>query len=118
MKKIFVLLFGLLAAGQVFAQASQTPCVAGAAQPFTATTGGLFVSRGFPVRCSANVYVNTEQNAIALVAGGVSTKGNNRFSATTNGGAVPGVACTNAGGAVCASTEASTGLTTLLSSAT
>jgi len=116
MKKIFVLLFGLLAAGQVFAQASQNPCNNGAQADFTATTAGLFVTRGFPVRCSSNVFVNTEQNTIALVVGGASGKGNNSFRASTNGGAITGSPCANAN--VCINTDASSGLAALLSSAT
>ena len=116
MKKIFVLLFGLLAAGQVFAQTARTPCTGTGSGTDYVATAGNFVARGFPVRCSNNVFVATLENAIAFTAGAASSKGNNKFEGSTGGGAIRGQTCANP--TVCINTDASSGLLALLALAT
>jgi len=96
MKKIFVLVFGVLAVGQVFAG---TLCTNGAATGSGVTSGNFtvvanqFVVRTFPVKCSANVEVNHQETAVAFGVGSLSTKGKSYFVGTTGGGQVSGTGC-------------------------
>jgi len=118
MKKIFVLLFGLVAAGQVFAQTAV--CTAGVAvnnatYSTTNAAAPAFVVRDFPTRCSANVTAVARENAIAFAVGGVSTKGKSRFSGNTGGGAI---AAQNCAAITCVAADADTGLQALLNAAT
>ena len=113
MKKIFVLLFGLLAASQSFAQT--TVCNAGNATT-VALTADMFVVRSFNAKCSANVHAVYRQNAIAFAVGAISIKGKSRFQGNTGGGAVNGSPCTNS--AVCVDADADTGLQAALDAAT
>lgn len=115
MKKISVLLFGLLCAGQVFAQAAGTPCVNGAPSPVAPVAGGSFVVLTFTPKCSANVDAAFEQNTIAFVVGSASRKGKNRFVGSTGGGGVTGAGCA---AVTCTATDASAPLAQALASAT
>lgn len=72
MKKIFVLLFGAIAASQAFAAGAIT-CNNGTASAVTGAAGS-FVIQTFTPKCSANVQAAYEQNAIAFVVAATSTK--------------------------------------------
>lgn len=116
MKKIAIMMFGLVAASQAFAQT--TVCSNGTATNYTSTnsaTTPMFVVRDFPVRCSANVTAVARENAVAFAAGSVSTKGKSRFQGTTGGGAVAGQPCA---GVTCVASDADNGLAAALASAT
>jgi hypothetical protein len=91
MKKILVLVFGVLAVGQVFAG---TICTLGAPTAANfAHVAGNFVVRDFPVKCSANVDATHSETAVAFGVGALSTKGKSYFIGTTAGGQVSGTAC-------------------------
>jgi len=116
MKKVFVLVFGVLAVGQVFAG---TLCTLGG--PGTSLTNGAFtvvagnyVVRGFPVRCSANVDANHQENAVAFGVGTLSTKGKSYFVGTTGGGTISGTQC----GTTCTAGMQDTTLATQMAAAT
>lgn len=91
MKKIFVLLFGAIAASQAFAAGAIT-CNNGTASAVTGAAGS-FVIQTFTPKCSANVQAAYEQNAIAFVVAATSTKGKNKFVGSTGGGGIAGSAC-------------------------
>ena len=121
MKKIFVLLFGLAAAGQVFAQAvtNQVVCAGPAsAGNGTLVPGGTsFVRTDILPKCSANVFMNYSQtdNGVAVAAN--SRKGKYIFTGNTGGGAVGpnGGVCA---GSVCTAAQLATPLATALAAAT
>ena len=121
MKKIFVLLFGLLAAGQVFAQAAGNTCTAAATSADGAiiTVIGVgtpsFVVVPFTPKCSANTFVSFEQNAVAFVVGSASSKGKNAFLGSSGGGGVSGQKCA---GVTCIQTDATSRLAAALALAT
>ncbi len=120
MKKISVLMFGLLCAGHVFAQATLDTCtgLAGSTNgaPVEPISGAAsFVVKGFTPKCSSNVYASIAQNAVAFVVGSASSKGKNRFRGSTGGGGVAGESCT---GVTCVAGDATSGLGTILASAT
>lgn len=117
MKKIFVLMFGVFAAAQVFAQT--TVCANGTPTDYVSTntaTNPAFVVRGFPVRCSANVQAVARENAIAFAVGSVSLKGKSRFQGNTGGGAISAAACANP--KVCDTSDPDVGLSAILNAAT
>jgi hypothetical protein len=91
MKKIFVLLFGLVAASQAFAAGTIT-CANGTATA-VALVANSFAVQAFTPKCSANVQAAYEQNSIAFVVAGTSTKGKNKFVGSTGGGGITGSAC-------------------------
>jgi hypothetical protein len=95
MKKIFVLLFGLVAAVPAFAN---TVACSGSAGNGVVITGAAanFVRIDVLPKCSANVLLNWEQTANGFATAAASTKGKQMFSGNTGGGAVTsqGV-CTN-----------------------
>lgn len=116
MKKIFVLVFGALAVGQVFAGTLCTLGAAGTALTtgsYTVVTGN-FVVRGFPVRCSANVDATHQETAVAFGVGTLSTKGKSYFVGTTGGGTISGTQC----GTTCTAGMQSTTLATQMATAT
>jgi hypothetical protein len=120
MKKISVLLFGLLCAGHVFAQASGNSCTGAAASGDGTAVSPIsgaasFVVKGFTPKCSSNVFASFEQNAVAFVVGSASSKGKNRFRGSTGGGGVAGESCS---GVTCVVGDATSGLGTILASAT
>jgi hypothetical protein len=86
MKKIFILLFGLVAANQVFAQATGTACGSGA----TNVVGdpALFVRVDVVPKCSANVIAIWSQTANGFAVASSSSKGKHNFTGNTGGGAV------------------------------
>jgi hypothetical protein len=111
MKKIFVVLFGLATAGQVFA--AGTDICGGTAGAHDATAavaagGTNFVVTSFTPKCSSNTFVAYEQNQVAFVVAAASAKGKNIFTGTTGGGGVKqAAACT---GGIC-TTASATGAT-------
>jgi len=116
MKKIFVLLFGLVAAGQVFAQTAVcTNGVADGGGVYTAPAAPSFVVRNFPTRCSANITAVARENAIAFAVGAISTKGKSRFQGNTGGGAISAQQCA---AVTCVAADADQGLAAILALAT
>ena len=127
MKKAIVLALGLMAA-QAYA-APLALCADGipASGAGVTTVGtnhiyavqtGSFVVSGFAIKCSKNVHLAKDENAIAIVIGAASAKGKNRFQGSSGGGAITSVGvCAGAGG-LCTATDATTGLDTLLLAAT
>ena len=121
MKKIIVLLFGVVAVGQVFAQTAV--CTNGRAAnngvytSTNTTANPAFVVRDFPTRCSANITATARENAIAFAVGAISTKGKSFFQGNSGGGAIRAQACTGATG-TCVAGQEDTGLQTLLNAAT
>lgn len=123
MKKVLVLMTGLLAASTVFA-ASASVCNAPTAASdgtaisgttgFTAAAGGTtgFVINTFTPKCSANVYAAIEQSEIAAAVASGSKKGKNLFSGSTNGGGVKPSGTTYANGV--ASSDTTSAVTTAL----
>ena len=116
MKKIFVLFFGLVAAGQVFAQTpvctNGTPDNGGV---YSAPAAPSFVVRNFPTKCSANVTAVARENAVAFAVGAVSTKGKSRFQGDTGGGAISAQGCA---AVTCVAADADNGLAAKLALAT
>ena len=95
MKKLFVLLFGVAAISQAFA--TGTDICGGTAGAHNATAAvasgtGKFVATGFTPKCSSNVFLAYEQDAVAFAVAGASAKGKNVFSGSTNGGGVTSTA--------------------------
>lgn len=120
MKKVLVLLIGLAAAGQVFAQASGNVCTAAAISgdgtAVTPISGApSFVVVGFTPKCSANTFVSFQQNSIAFVVGSASSKGKNAFVGSTGGGGVSGSKCA---GVTCLQSDATSPLGAVLAAAT
>ncbi|MEI7428957.1 MAG: hypothetical protein WCL27_00770 [Betaproteobacteria bacterium] len=113
MKKIILLSLGMLAASQVFAQATGTACPTLGKIPAADTT--LFVVREAPIRCSANVTASYIQNTIAFSVGALSSKGKSYFQGTSGGGAISAQSCT---GQTCTVGQELTGLQAKLDLAT
>lgn len=118
MKKIFVLMFGVFAAGQVFAQTAicnnGTPANNGVYSS-TNATAPAFVVRDFPTRCSANITASSLENAVAFAVGALSTKGKSYFQGNTGGGPISANPCT---GQTCTAGQQNTGLQAMLNTAT
>lgn len=116
MKKIAILMFGLVAASQAVAQTAV--CTNGVGQNnnvYSAPAAPSFVVRDFPIRCSANITSVARENAVAFAAGAVSTKGKSRFQGNTGGGAVSGQPCA---AVTCVAADADNGLAAALAAAT
>lgn len=120
MKKIGILVAGMVLAGSAFAQANGNTCsgnsVAGTGGDIAPIAGGAsFVVKSFAPKCSANVYASFVQNAVAFGVGSASSKGKNRFKGTSGGGAIAGEGCS---GVTCVSSDSTAGLQALLDAAT
>ncbi|MDR2507642.1 MAG: hypothetical protein LBD67_06565 [Candidatus Accumulibacter sp.] len=126
MKKAIVLALSLMTAGHVFAAPAEL-CTNGAATGSGITVSGtrglytitpsMFVVTTFEIRCSANVDLAKDENAVALVVGSKSRKGKNVFEGSSVGGSVRAVrACT--GGLCDQAGDHNTGLATLLAAST
>lgn len=119
MKKVFVLLFGLLAAGQVFAAVGlATACNAGNATLVPGdSTGASFLRVDILPKCSANVNMKYNQTANGFAVGANSTKGKFMFFGNTGGGAVaPDGVCADA--TPCSGTKLDAGIATAMALAT
>ncbi len=116
MKKFFVLIVGLLAATQVFAQTAVcTNGIPDNAGIYNAPAAPSFVVRNFPTRCSANVTAVARENAVAFAVGAVSTKGKSRFQGNTGGGPIAAQTCA---AVTCVAADADNGLAAILATAT
>ena len=116
MKKIFILLFGLVAANQVFADTNGTGCANGGATLIPGNAAE-FVRVDILPKCSANVNLiwSGTPNGFAVAAN--SSKGKHSFSGNTGGGAVaPQGVCADA--TPCSSAKLATPLATALAAAT
>lgn len=116
MKKIFVLLFGLAAATQVF---GQTVACSGTAGNGVVITGAVanFVRTDVLPKCSSNVNLKWSQSANGFAVAASSTKGKHIFTGNTGGGSV------GPNGGVCAASVCTAGqldapLATALAAAT
>lgn len=82
----------LISAGSAFGATSGTVCggsAAGSGQTIgDASATGEFVRQNFATRCSANVFLSYQQNAINFGVGAGSQKGKTAFQGNTGGGAV------------------------------
>lgn len=115
MKKVFVLLFGVLAAGQVFAAATAA-CTNGGATLVPGNAANFLRVDILP-KCSNNVNMQYDQTANGFAVGANSSKGKFNFFGNTGGGAVaPSGVCADA--TPCDSTKLGTGLSAALAAAT
>lgn len=100
MKKIIALSIALIA-GPAFA-ATNTVCSGNTAAVNGTTldsTNSDFVVTTFTPKCSANVFLATNDNTTTFAVGAASAKGKSIFSGNTEGGAVAptGTACASSG---------------------
>jgi hypothetical protein len=90
------------------APAAATAVCAGAAAPSAATiaSGTAFIQVSFTARCSANVFLDYDENATTIAVGSASKKGKNVFGGHSNGGGITttGTLCPATG---CTATESS-----------
>jgi hypothetical protein len=116
MKKISVLLFGLLAAGQVFA--ANTVACSGTGGNGTVISGNAanFVRIDILPKCSANVFLNWDQTANGFAVAAASSKGKQMFTGNTGGGAVGSAGVCAA--STCTAAQLATPLATALAAAT
>ncbi len=117
MKKTFILLFGLLAAGQVFAAATVACAHAGGNGTVILGNVANFVRTDVLPKCSNNVDLKFDQSANGFAVAASSIKGKYMFSGNTGGGSVSptGAPCT---GSVCTAGQLDAPLASALAAAT
>jgi hypothetical protein len=119
MKRISVLLFGLFAAGQVFAAVTAT-CISQSTSHSGVVIAGStnFVKTDFLPKCSANVDVKYDQTTIGFAVAGASTKGKQIYSGNTGGGGISPVGTCTGTNSACAASQLDTPVTNALALAT
>jgi hypothetical protein len=84
MKKLIFVAFCMASASAFAAPA----CANGTASAPLTAGGTNFIQSSFQHKCSANIYLEAEQNNVAFAAAAGSGKGKNVFGATSAGGTV------------------------------
>lgn len=111
MKKIHLILASTLVLGFASSAFATAVCTAfPKAQDGTAVTGnqGNFIQTTFTPKCSGNVFLDYEQDNLAVGIGAASKKGKSLFKGNSNGGAVAKVSDCASTTTGCTQTETAT----------
>lgn len=114
--KVFVAAIAIIAAGS--AGAANTVVCAGNPAAINGTPIGsdpnMFIQNGFTPKCSANVFMNFDQNNLAAAVASASRKGRTIFAGHTNGGSPASAGACASTTTGCAATDLATPLQTAL----